>query len=128
MSAPKPVRALFTDFKVFSGSANPALTGEICEALGCPFGSAMIKSFADGETYLQIQENVRGADVFVVQPTCTPVDHHIMELLFMVHALKLSSAERITAVLPYYGYARQDRKDKPRVPISAKLVARLIEA
>jgi ribose-phosphate pyrophosphokinase len=127
MAAPKPVRALFTDFKVFSGTANPALAGEICEALGCPFGSALIKSFADGETYLQIQENVRGADVFVVQPTCTPVDHNLMELLLMLDAFKRASAERITAVLPYYGYARQDRKDQPRMPISAKLVASLLE-
>jgi ribose-phosphate pyrophosphokinase len=127
MSAPKPVRALFTDFKVFSGTANPALTAEICECLACPFGSAMIKSFADGETYLQIQENVRGADVFVVQPTCTPVDHNLMELLLMLDAFKRASAERITAVLPYYGYARQDRKDQPRMPISAKLVASLLE-
>jgi ribose-phosphate pyrophosphokinase len=127
MSAPKPVRALFTDFKVFSGTANPALTAEICECLGCPFGAALIKSFADGETYLQIQENVRGADVFVVQPTCTPVDHNVMELLLMLDAFKRASAERITAVLPYYGYARQDRKDQPRMPISAKLVASLLE-
>jgi ribose-phosphate pyrophosphokinase len=87
----------------------------------------MIKSFADGETYLQIQENVRGADVFVVQPTCTPVDHNLMELLLMIDAFKRASAERITAVLPYYGYARQDRKDQPRMPISAKLVASLLE-
>jgi ribose-phosphate pyrophosphokinase len=87
----------------------------------------MIRRFADGETHLQIAENVRGADVFVVQPTCTPVDHNIMELLLMIDALKRASAERITAVLPYYGYARQDRKDKPRMPISAKLVASLLE-
>lgn len=127
MAAAKPVRTLFTDFKVFSGTANPALTSEICVALGCPLGSAMIKSFADGETYLQIQENVRGADVFVVQPTCTPVDHNLMELLLMIDAFKRASAERITAVLPYYGYARQDRKDQPRMPISAKLVASLLE-
>src|SRR2546423_1343710 len=127
MSAPKPVRALFTDFKVFSGTANPALTAQICGALGCPLGSAMITTFADGETYLQIQENVRGADVFVVQPSCTPVDHNLMELLLMIDAFMRASAERITAVLPYYGYARQDRKDQPRMPISAKLVASLIE-
>ena len=87
----------------------------------------MIKRFADGETHLQIQENVRGADVFVVQPTCTPVDHNLMELLLMLDAFKRASAERITAVLPYYGYARQDRKDRPRMPISAKLVASLLE-
>ncbi len=127
MSAPKPARALFTDFKVFSGTANRPLTEEICEALDCPIGAAMIKRFADGETHLQIQENVRGADVFVVQPTCTPVDHHLMELLLIIDALKRASAERITPVLPYYGYARQDRKDRPRMPISAKLVASLIE-
>jgi len=127
MSAPKPARALFTDFKVFSGTANPSLTAEICEALDCPMGNAMIRRFADGETHLQIQENVRGADVFVVQPTCTPVDHHLMQLLLMIDAFKRASAERITPVLPYYGYARQDRKDRPRMPISAKLVASLIE-
>src|SRR5690242_14843446 len=127
MSAPKPARALFTDFKIFTGTANPELTEEICRALGCPLGAAMIKRFADGETHLQIQENVRGADVFLVQPTCAPVDHHLMELLLMIDALKRASAERITAVLPYYGYARQDRKDRPRMPISAKLVASLLE-
>jgi ribose-phosphate pyrophosphokinase len=128
MSATKPpLRALFTDFKVFSGTANPALTQEICESLGCPVGEAMIKGFADGETHLQIQENVRGCDVFLVQPTSTPVDHNLMELLLLLDAFKRASAERITAVLPYYGYARQDRKDKPRMPISAKLVASLLE-
>ena len=127
MSAPKPSRALFTDFKVFSGTANRPLTEEICDALGCPLGEAMIKRFADGETHLQIQENVRGADVFLVQPTCTPVDHHLMELLLMIDAFKRASAERITAVVPYYGYARQDRKDRPRMPISARLVASLLE-
>ena len=105
--------------KVFTGNANIALAEEICQHLGIDLGQSQVKGFADGESNIQIQENVRGADVFVVQPTCTPVDHHIMELLFMTHALKLSSAGRITAVLPYYGYARQDRKDKPRVPISA---------
>jgi ribose-phosphate pyrophosphokinase len=118
---------MYNHFKVFSGTANPALTDEICECLGCPVGSAMIRTFADGETHLQIQENVRGADVFVVQPTSTPVDHSLMELLLIMDALKRASAERITAVLPYYGYARQDRKDKPRMPISAKLVASLLE-
>ncbi len=123
----KPVRALFTDFKVFSGTANRKLTEGICEAMGCPLGAAMIKRFADGETHLQIQENVRGTDVFVVQPTSTPVNHHLMELLLMIDAFKRASAERITAVLPYYGYARQDRKDRPRMPISAKLVASLLE-
>jgi len=113
--------------KIFSGHANPALAREICDAGGEELGKAMVKQFADGEIYLQIQENVRGADVFVIQPTCKPVDRTLMELLLMIQALKLASAERITAVLPYYGYARQDRKDKPRVPISAKLVAGLLE-
>jgi ribose-phosphate pyrophosphokinase len=118
---------MYNHFKVFSGTANPPLTQEICDCLGSPLGSAMIRTFADGEIHLQIQENVRGADVFVVQPTCTPVDHNLMELLLMIDAFKRASAERITAVLPYYGYARQDRKDKPRMPISAKLVASLLE-
>jgi len=128
MAAPKPVRVMNPDrLKVFTGSANPALAEEICGCLGLPLGKASVRQFADGEIYLQIQENVRGTDVFVVQPTCTPVDRHLMELLLMIDALKRSSAQRITAVLPYYGYARQDRKDKPRVPISAKLIASLIE-
>jgi ribose-phosphate pyrophosphokinase len=129
MAAPEPIRVMNADrIKILSGSANRALAEEICQNLGVELAHAQVTTFADGENNIQIEENVRGADVFVVQPTCTPVDHHILELLFMIHALKLSSAERITAVLPYYGYARQDRKDKPRVPISAKLVARLIEA
>jgi len=113
--------------KIFTGSANPALAEELCGCLGIPLGKASLRQFSDGEIYLQIQENVRGTDVFVVQPTCPPVDRHLMQLLLMIDALKRSSAERITAVLPYYGYARQDRKDKPRVPISAKLIASLIE-
>jgi ribose-phosphate pyrophosphokinase len=117
----------FDRLKVFSGNANPALATEICDCLGCPMGQASLRKFSDGEIYLQIQENVRGADVFVVQPTCTPVDTNLFELLLMIDALKRASADRITAVLPYYGYARQDRKDKPRVPISAKLVAQMIE-
>jgi len=112
---------------LFSGNANPALTLEICAALDLDLGEAMVKQFSDGEIYIQIHENVRGADVFVIQPTCKPVDRSMMELLLMIQALKLASAGRITAVLPYYGYARQDRKDKPRVPISAKLVAKLLE-
>ncbi|HLJ17869.1 MAG TPA: ribose-phosphate pyrophosphokinase [Bryobacteraceae bacterium] len=128
MAAPKPVRAMrFNHFKVFTGTAHPALAQEICVELGCELGAATVKPFSDGEIYLQIQENVRGADVFVVQPTCTPVDRHLMEVLLMMDALKRASAERITAVLPYYGYARQDRKDKPRMPISARLVASLLE-
>lgn len=113
--------------KVFCGNANPALAEEICQSLGIEMGQSSARSFADGEIYLQILENVRGVDVFVVQPTCTPVDRHLFELLLMIDALKRASAERITAVLPYYGYARQDRKDRPRVPISAKLIASLLE-
>src|SRR5436189_707952 len=128
MAAPKPVRAMrFNHFKVFTGNANPALAAEICYELGCQVAASNVKQFSDGEVHLQIQENVRGADVFVVQPTCTPVDKNLMELLLMIDALKRASAERITAVLPYYGYARQDRKDRPRMPISARLVASLIE-
>src|SRR6516164_9704224 len=113
-------------FKIFSGTANEALADEVCHFLGLTRGQAMITRFRDGECYLQIQENVRGADVFVMQPTCRPVDEHLMELLLMIDALKRASARRITAVIPYYGYARQDRKDKPRVPISSKLVADLL--
>ncbi|MBI2956373.1 MAG: ribose-phosphate pyrophosphokinase [Acidobacteria bacterium] len=113
--------------KIFSGSANRALAEEICQYLSLPLGDATLGRFSDGEIYFQIHENVRGADVFVVQPTSHPVDGHLMELLLMVDACKRASAARITAVMPYYGYARQDRKDKPRVPISAKVVADLLE-
>src|SRR5579871_2405293 len=128
MAAPKPVRAMrFNHFKVFTGNANPLLAAEICNELGSPLGACTVRQFSDGEVHLQVQENVRGADVFVVQPTCTPVDKNLMEVLLMMDALKRASAERITAVLPYYGYARQDRKDRPRMPISARLVASLIE-
>ncbi len=116
------------DLKVFSGSAHPTLAGEICDTLGISPGGIKTQRFADGESYCQIIENIRGTDVFVIQPTCPPVDSNLLELLLMIDALKRSSAERITAVLPYYGYARQDRKDKPRVPISAKLVADLLTA
>jgi ribose-phosphate pyrophosphokinase len=112
--------------KIFTGTAHPALAEEICGRLKVPLGDCMVKTFSDGEIYLQINENVRGTDVFVVQPTCTPVDRNLMELLLMMDALRRASAKRITAVLPYYGYSRQDRKDKPRVPISAKLVASLL--
>jgi ribose-phosphate pyrophosphokinase len=128
MAATKPVLAMTHDrLKVFAGNANPALASEICRELGIQQSSAMVKQFSDGEIRLQLNENVRGVDVFVIQPTCQPVDRNIMELLLMLDALKRSSAQRITAVLPYYGYARQDRKDKPRVPISARLVAALLE-
>jgi len=112
--------------KLFSGNANPALAKEICGCLGIGMGAAAISSFSDGEIRIKIDENVRGADVFVVQSCCTPVNNSIMELLIMIDALKRSSASRITAVIPYFGYARQDRKDQPRVPITAKLVADLI--
>src|SRR5512146_2657257 len=122
MASAKPVFAMNHDrLKVFAGNANLPLALEI------PRSQAMVRHFSDGEIHLQLQENVRGADVFIIQPTCTPVDRNLMELLLMIDALKRASADRITAVLPYYGYARQDRKDKPRVPISARLVAALLE-
>src|SRR5499425_3326027 len=124
---PKPQRGRADDkFKIFCGTANEALTDEICAFLGIERGKATVTRFKDGEVYIQILENVRGADVFVVQPTCFPVDEHLMELLLMVDALKRASARRITTVIPYYGYARQDRKDKPRVPVSSKLIADLL--
>jgi ribose-phosphate pyrophosphokinase len=113
-------------FKIFSGSANRKLTSEICDIIGLPLGETKVQRFADGEIYFQLLENVRGVDVFVVQPTCNPVDQHLVELLIMIDALKRASAGRITVVVPYYGYARQDRKDRPRVAISSKLVADLI--
>ncbi len=115
------------NFKIFSGSANPALTDAICGHLGMAPGHKEHGRFSDGETRFQILENVRGSDVFVVQPCSYPVDFHLMELLMMIDAFKRASAWRITAVIPYYCYARQDRKDRPRVPISAKLVADLLE-
>ena len=114
-------------FKIFSGSASPELARRICDHLGCQLGSASLGRFSDGEMYFQVLENVRGADVFVVQPCSAPVDTHLLELLLMIDAFKRASAWRVTAVVPYYAYARQDRKDKPRVPISAKLVADLLE-
>lgn len=114
-------------FKIFSGSANRPLAEEICGKLGAPLGQSALSKFSDGEIYFQVLENVRGADVFVIQPCHNPVDFHLMELLLMIDAFKRASAWRITAVMPYYCYARQDRKDKPRVPISAKLVADLLE-
>src|SRR6476646_4183413 len=123
----KPQRARVDDkFKIFCGTANEPLCDEVCAFLGMTRGQARVTRFSDGEVYLQIQENVRGADVFLMQPTCNPVDMHLMELLLMMDALKRASARRITAVIPYFGYARQDRKDKPRVPISSKLVADLL--
>ena len=128
MAAVKPIRAMTPDrLKIFSGTANPCLAKEICASLDLELGDLLLETFSDGEVYLQFQENVRGADLFLIQPTCRPVDHNLMELLLMIDAAKRASADRITAVLPYYGYARQDRKDKPRVPISAKLIASLLE-
>jgi ribose-phosphate pyrophosphokinase len=113
-------------FKIFCGTANRPLAEEICEFVGVPMGETRMQRFSDGEIYFQLLENVRGADVFVVQPTCFPVDQHLVELLIMIDALKRASAGRITVVIPYYGYARQDRKDRPRVAISSKLVADLL--
>jgi ribose-phosphate pyrophosphokinase len=117
----------FDRLRIITGNANPDLAREICEGLSVELSEARVDAFADGESYIQIKENVRGADVFVIQPTCTPVNHHMMELLLIIDALRRSSADRITAVLPYFGYARQDRKDQPRVPISARVVASLLE-
>jgi len=113
-------------FKLFTGTANPKLAEAIGKHIGVPVGEAKLQRFADGEVYFQLLENVRGVDVFVVQPTCYPVDQHLVELLVMIDALKRASAARITVVVPYYGYARQDRKDRPRVAISAKLIADLL--
>jgi ribose-phosphate pyrophosphokinase len=112
--------------RVFTGNSNPSLAQEISEALNIPLGNANVKKFSDGEIQVEIEENVRGMDVFIVQSTCTPVNVSLMELLIMIDAIKRASAERITAVMPYYGYARQDRKVASRVPITAKLVADLI--
>jgi ribose-phosphate pyrophosphokinase len=114
--------------KLFAGSAHPALAREIAECLGIPLGAARLRRFPDTEVSFQIDENIRGADVFILQPTSAPVDANLVELCVMIDAFRRSSASRITAVIPYYGYARQDRKDKPRVPISAKLVANLLSA
>ena len=113
-----------SEIKVFSGNGNPKLAQAICEYLRVPIGQWKLSRFADGEVYCQILENVRGTDVFVIQPTCPPVNENLLELLIAVDALKRSSAARITAVLPYYGYARQDRKDKPRVPTRPTLGSR----
>jgi ribose-phosphate pyrophosphokinase len=112
--------------KVFGGTSNPVLTQEVCNYLGIEPGKITAKTFSDGETQIEIHENIRNRDVFVIQSTCTPVNDNLMQLLIIMDALKRASAKRITAVIPYYGYGRQDRKVKPRVPISAKLVADLI--
>jgi ribose-phosphate pyrophosphokinase len=118
----------FGELKVFTGSAHPELAREIAGVLGVSIGQARLRRFPDSEVSFQIDENIRGTDVFIIQPTSNPVDEHLVELLIMIDAFRRSSAARITAVLPYYGYARQDRKDKPRVPISAKLVANVLSA
>src|SRR5678815_3956196 len=120
--------ALQPELKVFTGSANRDLVERICKYIGVPLGQATISSFPDGETYVRIEENIRGHDVFIVQPTSPPTNQHLMELLIMVDAAKRASAARITAVIPFFGYARQDRKDQPRVPITAKLIANLLTA
>ena len=114
--------------KIFSGNSNRALAEEICRSIGMPLGEATVTSFPDGESFVKINENVRGHDVFIIQSTCPPTNHHLMELLIMIDAARRASAARITAVMPFYGYARQDRKDQPRVPITAKLVANLLVA
>ena len=114
------------DIKIFSGTSNRPLAEAICKELGTELGNAEVGAFSDGENFVSIYETVRGSDVFVVQSTCSPVNDNLMELLIMIDALKRASAGRITAVMPYFGYARQDRKTKPRDPISAKLVANLI--
>jgi len=114
--------------KIFSGTANEPLARAICASIGIPLGRCTIRPFPDGETFVKIEENVRGEDVFIVQPTSPPTNHHLMELFIMIDAVRRASASRITAVLPFYGYARQDRKDQPRVPITAKLVANLLVA
>ena len=116
------------ELKIFSGGAHPELARLIAEYVGLPLGEAQVKAFPDGETSVRILENIRGRDVFIVQPTCPPVNHNLMELLVLVDAARRASAARITAVMPFFGYARQDRKDRPRVPITAKLVANLITA
>src|SRR3954467_10234276 len=120
--------ALQPELKVFTGSANRDLAERICKYVGVPLGQGTISSFPDTETYIRIEENIRGHDVFIVQPTSPPTNQHLMELLIMVDAARRASADRITAVIPFFGYARQDRKDQPRVPITAKLVANLLHA
>jgi ribose-phosphate pyrophosphokinase len=113
-------------FKIFCGNSNPQLAREICDYLGVPLGSATVNSFPDGESFVRIEENIRGMDVFIIQSTSNPANQNLMELFIMIDAAKRASASRITAVIPFYGYARQDRKDQPRVPITSKLVANLL--
>ena len=116
------------EMKIFTGNAHPALARDICTFLGVELGDATVSSFPDGETFVKINDNIRGRDVFLIQPTCPPTNQNLMELLILVDAARRASAARITVVIPFFGYARQDRKDQPRVPITAKLVANLIAA
>ena len=116
------------EMKIFTGNAHPALAGDICDYLKVGLGDASVSSFPDGETYIKINDNIRGRDVFIIQPTCPPTNQNLMELLILVDAARRASAARITSVIPFFGYARQDRKDQPRVPITAKLVANLLVA
>lgn len=118
----------FENLRIFSGNSNRALATEICQCIGVTLGDAVVTTFPDGETFVKINENIRGRDVYIIQSTCPPTNHHLMELLILIDAARRASAMRITAVLPFYGYARQDRKDQPRVPITAKLVANLLTA
>src|SRR3954466_5944761 len=122
------MKRLATEMKIFSGSAHRERAQRSCSYTGLPLGDATVSSFPDGETYVKINENIRGRDVFIVQPTCPPSNQNLMELLIMVDAARRASATRITAVMPFFGYARQDRKDQPRVPITAKMVANLLTA
>lgn len=117
-----------SNLKIFSGNSNRALSEAICRSIDVPLGDATVTTFPDGESFVKINENIRGQDVFIIQSTCPPTNHHLVELLIMIDAARRASANRITAVLPFYGYARQDRKDQPRVPITAKLVANLLVA
>ena len=112
--------------KIFTGNSNPDLAKKICDYLGTGLGAATVESFPDGESFVRIDENIRGADVFIIQSTCNPANQYLMELFIMIDAARRASAKRITAVIPFYGYARQDRKDQPRVPITSKLVANLL--
>ena len=123
-----PATKMEANIKIFSGNANRPLAEEICRMIELPLGDATVTTFPDGESFVKINENVRGKDVFIIQPTCPPSNHHLVELLIMIDAARRASAQRITAVMPFYGYARQDRKDQPRVPITAKLVANLLVA
>ena len=123
-----PDTTMEANIKIFSGNANRPLAEEICRMIELPLGDATVTTFPDGESFVKINENVRGKDVFIIQPTCPPSNHHLVELLIMIDAARRASAQRITAVMPFYGYARQDRKDQPRVPITAKLVANLLVA